>query len=135
MAQIRLRRAIMTHMYFRENRTQPHLEMDYGLSESSRTLQKVEDNFKRSGKFSFAGLKAIYQCMVADPQNKKLNDPRNDKEFMTGVKKRHTQKAQLMVDFNSKKVASTFFAKGSVHDFNMFKPSLKKTKFCSSLQP
>ncbi len=39
-----------------------------------------------------------------------------------------------MIDFSRKKVISTFFAKGSVHDFNMFKQSFKETKFDASTQ-
>ena len=39
-----------------------------------------------------------------------------------------------MIDFNSKKVISIYFAKGNVHDFNMFKQSLKKTKLSASIQ-
>ena len=39
-----------------------------------------------------------------------------------------------MIDFNSRKIISTYFAKGSVHDFTLFKQSLKKAKLDTSIQ-
>lgn len=43
------------------------------------------------------------------------------KQYYSGKKKRHTQKSQVTVDKESKKIIATLFAKGRQHDFKLFK--------------
>ena len=52
---------LMTLMYWREYRTEFHIGLSYGISEStvSRTIQKVENALVRSGKFVLPGKKAL----------------------------------------------------------------------------
>ena len=54
------------------------------------------------------------------------------KQYYSGKKKRHTQKSQVTVDKESKKIIATLFGKGRQHDFKLFKschfPALKDKK-------
>ena len=43
------------------------------------------------------------------------------KQYYSGKKKRHTQKSQVTVDKDSKKIIATLFGKGQQHDFRLFK--------------
>lgn len=43
------------------------------------------------------------------------------KQYYSGKKKRHTQKSQVTVDKESKKIIATLFGKGRQHDFKLFK--------------
>jgi hypothetical protein len=51
----------MTLMYWREYRTEFHIGLTYGISESTvcRTIKKVEDVLVKSGKFRLPGKKAL----------------------------------------------------------------------------
>jgi hypothetical protein len=48
---------------------------------------------------------------------------KKQKRYYSGKKKRHTQKAQVIVDKPSRKIICTNFEKGRRHDFRLFKTS------------
>lgn len=52
---------LMTLMYWREYRTEFHISLTYGVSESTvcRTIQKVETVLMKSGQFRLPGKKAL----------------------------------------------------------------------------
>ncbi len=66
----------MTLTYFREYRSQYHLGVDYGLSESNvcRTIQKIENKLMRSGKFSLSG--GEHECIVVDATEQEIERPK-----------------------------------------------------------
>ena len=54
----------------------------------------------------------------------RLNVPKDDKNgFYSGKKKRHTLKAQLIIEQSTGKIICTFFGQGRQHDFALFKAS------------
>jgi len=60
-----------------------------------------------------------------------LNVQKKQKEHYSGKKKRHTQKAQVIVNRQSKAILATAFAKGKTHDFQLFKAS--RSALCKSI--
>lgn len=52
-----------------------------------------------------------------------MSDPKKQHKHYSGKKKRHTQKAQIMVDLKSKQIIATAFCAGRQHDFQLFKES------------
>jgi hypothetical protein len=50
-------------------------------------------------------------------------DQKKQRKYYSGKKKRHTQKAQVLIDKKSKQVLCTFTGKGREHDFKLFKRS------------
>ncbi len=75
----------MTLTYFREYRSQYHLGVDYGLSESNvcRTIQKIENKLMRSGKFSLSG----GECIVVDATEKEIERPKRRQSIHYSGKK------------------------------------------------
>ncbi len=55
------------------------------------------------------------------PRNNRLNVQKKQKRHYSGKKKRHTQKAQLIVDGKNAQILATDFCHGSQHDFQLFK--------------
>ena len=55
--------------------------------------------------------------------NSQSNVQKKQKGSYSGKKKRHTQKAQVIVNKKTAQIIATAFAKGSVHDFQLFKIS------------
>ncbi len=55
---------------------------------------------------------------------------KKQRRYYSGKKKRHTQKAQIVVDKASKRIICTDFEKGRRHDFRLFKAS--KVRFLSA---
>ena len=55
---------LMTLMYWREYRTEFHIGLAYGVSESTvcRTIKKVEDVLVKSGEFQLPGKKCCNQA-------------------------------------------------------------------------
>ena len=51
----------------------------------------------------------------------KLNAPKKQKQYYSGKKKRHTLKAQLIVDAKTLNIICVNFGRGHVHDFRIFK--------------
>lgn len=55
--------------------------------------------------------------------NNRLNVPKKQRKHYSGKKKRHTQKAQLIINQQTQEIIATAFATGSKHDFRLFKDS------------
>lgn len=122
---------LMTLQYLREYRTQYHIGMDWGVSESTvcRIIQKIENILIRSRVFSLPGKKELRQreeerVVVIDVTESGIEKPKeNQKSFYSGKQKEHTLKTQLIVDLKSQKIICLAIGKGSVHDFKLFKNS------------
>lgn len=125
---------LLTLSYFREYRTYFHLGKEVGLNESNvcRTIQKIEKILISSGVFKLPGKKALKSQDITDDDEEIVIDvteieierpQKNQKESYSGKKKKHTKKAQIVVKKNSKIIICTAYAKGSVHDFTLFKNS------------
>jgi uncharacterized protein YyaL (SSP411 family) len=103
----------------------------YGVSEShvSRTVRKVEDILMKSGQLTLPGKKVlqsrdwVIEVVLVDAAEQPVERPQKKRRHYSGKKKRHTQKAQLMVNLNAKQILATAFAQGSTHDFQLFKQS------------
>ncbi len=55
--------------------------------------------------------------------SKPLNVRKKQRRHYSGKKKRHTQKAQVIVDQKSQKIVATAFGNGKLNDFQMLKAS------------
>ena len=85
----------MTLMYWREYRTEFHIGLSYGISEStvSRTIQKVENALVRSGKFVLPGKKAlavsdtVFDVVLVDASEQPIERPKKAKNSMTAAKR------------------------------------------------
>lgn len=59
---------------------------------------------------------------IIDATETKIDRPKkNQKEWYSGKKKQYTIKIQVEIGVDTLLIYSTFFAKGSVHDFQLFK--------------
>jgi len=123
---------LMTLMYWREYRTQFHIAQSYGVSEAtvSRVIRKVEKVLMASGQFSLPGRKALYdtetviEVIVVDVTEQPIERPKKkQKQYYSGKKKRHTQKAQVVINQETAQVVATYFGKGHTHDFRLLKES------------
>jgi hypothetical protein len=116
--------------YWREYRTQFHIATSWGLSESAvcRLIQKVETLLIKSGKFRLPGKKQLYQnahtwsVLAIDVTESPIERPKKkQRTYYSGKKKRHTLKAQVVVNQSNGQIICTAFGKGRVHDFRLFK--------------
>ena len=128
---------LLTLMYWREYRTLFHIASAYGLSEApaSRTVRRVENALMRSGRFTLPGKKAlrpsemVWQVVVIDATECVIDAtewqkrPKKRQNFFSGKKKRHTLKAQVVVEQQSGRIVVTAFCAGHTHDFALFKSS------------
>jgi len=86
---------LMTLMYWREYRTEFHIALSYGISESAvcRTIKKVEDALSRSGKFRLPGKKAlqpsdtIFEVVLVDASEQPIERPKKIKNGITAAKR------------------------------------------------
>ncbi len=115
--------------YWREYRTQFHIATSWELSESAvcRLIQKVEGLLMDSGKFRLPGKKQLYQnaytweVLVVDvTQSPTHASKKKQRAYYSGKKKRHTLKAQVVVNQVDGQIICTAFGKGRVHDFRAF---------------
>ncbi len=63
----------------------------------------------------------VTECTIQRPK-----DSEKQREYYSGKKKKHTIKAQIIMNEKDKKILSVCFDKGSVHDFNIFKNTTKE---------
>jgi len=118
-------------MYWREYRTQFHIAGSYGLSEATvcRTINKVEDALVRPGEFRLPGKKVlqpsgtIIHVVLVDVSEQPIERPKKAKTTLQRQKKRHTQKAQVIIHQKTMQIIATAFANSNTHDFRMFKES------------
>ncbi len=85
----------MTLMYWREYRTEFHIGLTYGVSESTvcRTIQKVENVLIQSKQFHLPGKKAlqpsdtIFEIVLVDVTEQPVERPKKDKNGITAAKR------------------------------------------------
>jgi Helix-turn-helix of DDE superfamily endonuclease len=86
---------LMTLMYWREYRTEFHIGLTYGVSESTvcRTIQKVENVLIQSKQFHLPGKKAlepsetVIEIVLVDATEQPIERPKKDKAGITAVKR------------------------------------------------
>jgi hypothetical protein len=91
---------LMTLMYWREYRTEFHIGLTYGVSESTvcRTIKKVEDVLVKSGEFQLPGKKALQpsdmliEVVLIDATEQPIERPKKDKNGTTAAKRSDTRK-------------------------------------------
>ena len=91
---------LMTLMYWREYRTEFHIGLTYGVSESTvcRTIKKVENALIQSKQFHLPGKKAlqpsdaILEIILVDATEQPIERPKKDKSAITAAKRSVTPK-------------------------------------------
>jgi hypothetical protein len=91
---------LMTLMYWREYRTEFHIGLTYGVSESTvcRTIQKVENALIQSKQFHLPGRKAlqpsdtVIEIVLVDATEQPIERPKKDNAGITAVKRSVTPK-------------------------------------------
>jgi hypothetical protein len=90
---------LATLMYWREYRTEFHIGLTYGVSESTvcRTIRKVEDVLVKSGEFKLPGKKALQssetlEVVLIDATEQPIERPKKDKNDTTAVKRSDIRK-------------------------------------------
>ena len=91
---------LMTLMYWREYRTEFHIGLTYGVSESTvcRTIQKVENVLVRSKQFYLPGKKALQpsdtmiEIVLVDATEQPIERPKKDNVGITAAKRSVTLK-------------------------------------------
>jgi hypothetical protein len=91
---------LMTLMYWREYRTEFHIGLAYGVSESTvcRTIQKVENVLIRSKQFHLPGKKKLsvsakaIEIVVVDATEQPIERPKKDSADTIAVKRSATLK-------------------------------------------
>jgi len=87
-------------MYWREYRTEFHIGLTYGVSESTvcRTIQKIENVLIQSRQFHLPGKKAlwpsdtIFEIVLVDATEQAIERPKKDKNGITAAKRSGTPK-------------------------------------------
>ena len=90
----------MTLMYWREYRTEFHIGLTYGVSESTvcRTIQKVEKVLIQSKQFHLPGRKAlqpsdtVIEIVLVDATEQPIERPKKDNAGITAAKRSTTLK-------------------------------------------
>jgi hypothetical protein len=91
---------LMTLMYWREYRTEFHIGLTYGVSESTvcRTVKKIENALIQSKQFHLPGRKAlqpsdtIIEIVLVDATEQPIERPKKDKNAITAAKSSATPK-------------------------------------------
>ena len=89
---------LMMLMYWREYRTEFHIGLTYGVSESTvcRTIQKVEDVLVKSGKFRLPGKKVlkesdnVIEVVIVDVSEHPIERPKKNNAGTTAAKRSGT---------------------------------------------
>jgi len=91
---------LMTLMYWREYRTEFHIGLTYGVSESTvcRTIKKVENVLIQSKQFHLPGKKAlqpsdtVIEIVLVDATEQPIERPKKDNADITAAKRSATLK-------------------------------------------
>lgn len=98
-------------------------------STTHRIIQSVEDTLIESGHFTLPGKKQLHasehelEVLGVDVAETPVERPKKQQQFYSGKKKRHTLKAQVLVNQATAAIVCTAYTKGRVHDFRLFKHS------------
>jgi hypothetical protein len=87
---------LLTLMYWREYRTEFHIGITYGVSESSvcRTIKKIEDVLVQSGEFRLPGKKVlkesdtVIEVVLVDVSEQPIERPKKSNDDTTAAKRR-----------------------------------------------
>lgn len=118
--------------YWREYRRYFHIGQSWGIHESTvcRIVKKVENLLIRSQVFSLPGKRKLHQgayewkVLVVDVTETPIERPKKkQRRYYSGKKRRHTLKAQVIVEQTSGKILCTAYGVGRIHDFRLFKNS------------
>lgn len=118
---------LMTLTYYRDYSTFFKLGMMFGIDEANAfrwekwcesllieifsgliDIRQLDENGEQ--------LVDVTECTIQRPKDYDIQ-----REYYSGKKKKHTIKAQIIMNEKDKKIISVCFDKGSVHDFNIFK--------------
>jgi hypothetical protein len=118
-------------MYYREYRTQFHIGITYGISESHvcEIIKEMENMLIQDSCFHLPGKKALlkeenhFEVVLVDVTESPVERPKKAALSYSGKKKRHTQKTQIIADKSGRKIIRTAFDKERKHDFKLFKNS------------
>jgi len=91
---------LLTLMYWREYRTEFHIGLTYGVSESTvcRTIRKIENVLIRSGQFRLPGKKALQssdtliEVVLLDATEQPIERPKKNKNSTIVAKRSGTPK-------------------------------------------
>jgi hypothetical protein len=91
---------LMTLMYWREYRTEFHIGLTYGISESAvcRAIQKVENKLIKSEQFHLPGKKAlqasddVFEIVLVDATEQPIERPQKDNAGITAARRNDTPK-------------------------------------------
>ena len=124
----------LTLQYWREYRTMAHLAFDFGVAKStvSDTIVAVENALIQDKSFHLPGKKALLskenvgRTMAVDVTESPIERPKKkQKKWYSGKKKRHTIKTQIIADIETQEIFCTAQVEGAVHDFHLFKVSIR----------
>ena len=126
---------LITIQYWREYRPYFQIGVDWSVSESTvcRTVHKVENILIKSKKLALPGQKELRKLsdpemvLVMDVMESSIERPRKrQKGFYSGKSKKHvlkTQKTQVIIELQTRKIMALRHGKGRTHDFKLFKKS------------
>jgi hypothetical protein len=123
---------LMYLMYIREYRTQFHVGIAFGLSESRvcECVKIIEDIIIQDKRYHLSGKKELLksensiEVVIIDVGESPLERPKKkQRSYYSGKKKRHTHKFQAVINKSNKKVICTDFARGRKHDFKLYRES------------
>ncbi|MDR2691057.1 MAG: transposase family protein [Dysgonamonadaceae bacterium] len=119
-------------MYCREYRTQFHIGVTYGLSESRvcEIIKGAESILTGDSRFHLPGRKVLLKeetrfdtVLIAVTESPVERPEKKQRLNYWGRKKRHGQKSRTVADKASRKILFTAFDRGRRHDFKLFKNS------------
>jgi hypothetical protein len=91
---------LLTLMYWREYRTEFHIGLAYGVSESTvcRTIRKIENILTKSNQFHLPGKKvlqlrnSLIEMVLVDATEQPIERPKKDKKGITAARRSVTLK-------------------------------------------
>lgn len=122
---------LMALYYWRHYRTQFDIGLEFGVSEATvcRTIDKVEALLVKSGQFRLPSKRQLQQAetswevVVVDVTEVVIERSKKQRAYYSGKHKRHTLKAQLVIDFEQGQFLAVATGKGRTHDLSLFKHS------------
>jgi hypothetical protein len=110
------------------------LAAEYGVCKGTVCLaiQWVENTLIKDGAFALPGKKALkrksdsIQYVVADVTESPINRPKKGQKAYYSGKKRHMLKSQVIIERNTTEILDVQEAKGSEHDFKVYKEKIGK---------
>jgi hypothetical protein len=117
-----------------------HRAFDFGISKGrvSEIITQVEDLLIADGAFSLPGKKALLsqenagRKFIVDVTESAIERPskkRERKEYFSGKQKEYTIGTQIFIDAQTQEIICTDQAKGAVHDFKIFKTTVRAIIF------